>query len=169
MFTVEQFRAQYVRNAAELARDVETARRVTNAGAGGAQGVRYRGYYFHQWVGKFVATVTSTNATDAYMRLLKGLPAFDVQEYLQHCENGGLPPVLDGYQERAPVAAPQQLLVVVRGGVFEGGWTSVPGGVELTLVDFDNIESGDPPPELPAGCRMDDSGHITVPDHWEAF
>ena len=68
MFTLEQFRAQYVRNAAQLATMVEAARVVTDAGKGGPKGKRYRGYFFHQLVSKFVATVASSNATDDELR-----------------------------------------------------------------------------------------------------
>lgn len=64
MFTIDQFRAQYIRNAAALAKDVELARRVTDSGKGGAKGKRYRGYFFHQWVGMFVGAVMSSNASD---------------------------------------------------------------------------------------------------------
>ena len=63
-FTIEQFRGQYVRNAAQLAKMVEAARVATNGGEGGPKGKRYRGYFFHQLIGKFVATVASSNATD---------------------------------------------------------------------------------------------------------
>lgn len=62
-FTTEQMRAQYIRNAASQAREMEVARRVTNAGAGGPKGKRYKGWFFHQHVERFVQVVMSTNAT----------------------------------------------------------------------------------------------------------
>lgn len=62
--TVEQLRAQYARNAAQLAEMVEAAKVATNEGAGGPKGKRYNGYFYHQLVAMAADRKKSAEATD---------------------------------------------------------------------------------------------------------
>jgi hypothetical protein len=75
--TIEQLRAQYAKNAAQLGEMVEAARIATNAGEGGPKGKRYRGYFYHQLVARYEATLKSANASDEelapFLALLGGL------------------------------------------------------------------------------------------------
>lgn len=60
-FTVENLRENYVAAAATLAKKMERARIVTDSGKNGR---RFEDLLFHQWVGKFVDRINSTNASD---------------------------------------------------------------------------------------------------------
>jgi hypothetical protein len=63
--SAEQIRTQYARNAEQLADMVEAARIYTNAGAGGPNGKRYAGYFFHQIVTMHAVAAANSIQTDA--------------------------------------------------------------------------------------------------------
>jgi hypothetical protein len=64
LITLEQLRALYAKNAADLAEMVEAAKVATNAGAGGPKGKRYRGYFYHQIVAMAADRKASAEASD---------------------------------------------------------------------------------------------------------
>jgi hypothetical protein len=50
----------------------------------------------------------------------------------------------------------KEVVVIVEGGCLR----DVLGVDEYTLVDYDNIKAGDPPPTLPEGYHYDTDGDV---------
>lgn len=77
MITAQNLRTQYAKNAAQLTEMVEAAKVVTNEGAGGAKGKRYRGFFYHQLVARRDDAIANSTKSDAelatVLRLLGNL------------------------------------------------------------------------------------------------
>lgn len=62
--TADQLRAQYKRNADDLARDVAAAAIATERGKDGPKGKRFRGHFYHQLVAMEADRRASSMKTD---------------------------------------------------------------------------------------------------------